>query len=225
MSPIGYRKINKNTGEEVAGKDVVKGYKYAPHRYVIVSEEDFRRASPERTQRIDILRFVDPERIDPAFFERPYYLEPAAKSEKPFALLREAMRRARKAAVATLVLRARQHLALLIPRGRALVLELMRYSRELRDPEELHLPEEDLSGLGITKEELDMAGRLIEQLSGRWEPERYRDEYREELMSFIERKAKQGGVEVQPEAERERPAQAPRDIMELLKKSLARRAT
>ena len=224
LSPIGYRKINKNTGAEVPSPQIVKGFKYGPDEYVTVSDEDFKKASPERTQRIDIATFIDGSKIDPAMFDRPYYLEPAAKSEKAYALLREAMRRSGKVGIASVVLRARQHLAALLVRGRALTLELLRYTGELRDPDDLHLPDEDIHHLKISEAELKMAERLIEELGGPWRPEQYKDEYRDELLAFIEAKAKAGKtVPAQPGPAKSRPLAASVDIMSLLKRSLAKR--
>ena len=156
-----------------------------------VGEEDFKRASPERTQRIDIAAFVDGSEMTRAS-ERPYFVEPAAKSEKAYALLREAMKRSGKVGIASVVLRARQHLAALIAQGRVLTLELLRYRDELRDPSELRLPDEDLRHLRISEAELKMAERLIEELGGPWRPEQYKDEYRDELLAFIEAKANAG---------------------------------
>lgn len=223
LSPIGYRKINKNTGAEVSSKEIVKGYRWSEDEYVTLSDEDFRKASPEKTQRIDIAAFVDGSKIDPAQFDRPYYLEPAAKSEKAYALLREAMRRAKKVGVATIVLRARQYLAAVIVQGPVLTLELLRYADELRDPSDLRLPGEDLKSLKIRDSELEMAQRLVEELAGPWKPEEFKDEYRTELLAFIERKAKAGDVAPAPPAPaHELPASAPGDIMSLLKKSLER---
>lgn len=222
LSPIGYRKINKSTGDEVPAGRIVKGFRLDDGRYVTLTEEDFRRASPERTQRIEIHSFVDGARIDPAYFERPYYLEPAPKHEKAYALLREAMKRAGRIGVATIVLRARQHLAALMPRGPALTLELLRYPEELRDPGDLHLPAEGSGGL--SEGELAMAERLIEDLAAPWKPERFKDDYRGELLDFIEKKAKAGKAEAGPAAAKPRgSATPPGDIMALLKKSLERR--
>jgi DNA end-binding protein Ku len=224
MSPVGYRKINKSTGEEVPSREVVKGWKTEEGEFVLVGEEDLKRAAPERTNRIDILAFVDADAVPATFFDRPYYLEPAAKSEKAYALLREAMRRAGKTGIATVVLRARQYLCAVIPMGPALVLELLRYADELRDPGDLHLPGEDLKRLKVTEGELNMAGKLIEELAKPWRPEEYRDEYRAELLSFLEKKARAGETEeaAAPAPEAEAKAKAPpADIMSLLKRSLA----
>lgn len=221
LSPIGYRKVSKSTGEEVPRARIVKGYRLDDGRYVTLSEEDFRRASPERTQRIEIQAFVDGSKIEPAYFDRPYYLEPAAKSEKAYALLREAMKRSGKAGIATIVLRAREHLAALIARGPALTLELLRYREELRDPADLRLPDESLA---LPESEVAMAQRLVEELSAPWRPEAYKDHYRGELLAFIEKKAKAGKAEAGPEVpEARESATPPEDIMSLLKKSLASR--
>jgi DNA end-binding protein Ku len=222
LAPIGYRKINKLTGQDVPSREIVKGFKRAPNEFVVLTDDDFKKASPERTQRIDITAFVDGGRIAPAHYSRPYYLEPAAKSEKAYALLREAMRRADKVGIASVVLRAKQHLAALIVQGPVIMLELLRFPSELSDPADLHLPDEDLARLKISDAELKMAERLIEDLSAPWKPEQYKDEYRSELLEFIEAKAKAGKSRTGPAVTAEaRPLEAPADIMSLLKKSLA----
>ena len=221
MSPIGYRKVNKKSGEDVPKDDVVRAYEYEKGQFVVVDEADFKKASPERSQLIEIKAFVDASSIDPAYFEKPYYLEPAAKSGKVYALLREVMKRQDKIGVATVVIRAKEYLAALIPRGAMLELCLLRYSHELADPEELKLPEEDLKKLRLSEGELKMAERLVEDLSAPWKPEQFHDVYREELMEFIRKKASAGkGVEVRLPKE-PKAAEAPSDIMALLKRSVA----
>jgi DNA end-binding protein Ku len=222
MSPVGYRKVNKSTGKDVPSDAVVKGWKTETGEFVLVGDQDLKAAAPERTERIDIMAFVDSGDVSPAFFERPYYLEPAAKSEKAYALLREAIRRAGKTAIATVVLRAKQYLCAVFPQGPVLVCELLRYADELRDPSDLHLPGEDLKKLKVSESELSMAGRLIEELAKSWNPEEYHDEYRGKLLEFLERKAREGETETAnapaPETEAKAP---PADIMSLLKRSLA----
>lgn len=221
MSPIGYRKVNKKTGDEVPKDDVVRAYEYEKGRFVVMDEEDFKKASPERSQLIEIKAFVDASAIDPAYFEKPYYLEPSAKSGKVYALLREVMRRSRKIGIATVVIRAKEYLAALIPRGPLLELCLMRYPHELADPEDLKLPEDDPKKLRLSEGELKMAERLVEDLSGPWTPEDFRDVYRDELMEFIRKKASAGeGVEVRLPKAAKAP-EAPADIMALLKQSVA----
>ena len=221
LSPIGYRKVNKSTGADVPRDKIVKGYRLEDDRYVTLTNEDFKRASPERTQRIEIQTFIDGSKIDPAQFEKPYYLEPAPKNEKAYALLREAMKRTGKVGIATLVLRARQYIAALIPQGPVLTLEMLRYSEELRDPSELRLPAEDLK---LPENELAMAERLIDELAGPWKPASFKDDYHDELLAFIERKAKAGKAQAAPDVPESAPrGTPPTDIMALLKKSLESR--
>ena len=221
MSPIGYRKVNKATGEEVPRERITRGFEYGKGRYVIVSDADLRRASPERTQQIAITSFVDPAEVQPKYFDRPYYLEAVPKQEKGYALLREMMRKSGKIAVATVVIHTRQHLATLMAEEDVLVLDLLRYPQELRDPSRLNLPGKSLKALGVSDKELKMAERLVEQMVEPWEPEKYRDEYRDELTAFIRKRAKAGKIE-KPEVEEPAPRKAGKviDIMSLLKQSV-----
>lgn len=221
MSPIGYKKINKVTGEEVPKQDLVKAYEYAEGQWVTVSDEDLKRASPERTQRVDISAFVDAADIDPAYFDKPYYLEPAPRSEKVYALLREALARADKVGIATVVVRSREYLAALMPRDRALVLNLLRWPHELREPNELKLPDADLKKLKVSEAELKMAERLIDDLAAPWDPAQYKDKYHAEVLAFIRRKAEQGEAAAVAAAPKAEKIEAPADIMALLKASVA----
>jgi DNA end-binding protein Ku len=221
MSPIGYRKVNKATGEEVPRERITRGLEYNKGRYVIVSDADLRRASPERTQQIAITSFVDPAGVLPKYFDRPYYLEAVPKQEKGYALLRETMRKSGKMAIATVVIHTRQHLAALMAEEDVLVLELLRYLQELRDPSRLNLPGKNLKSLGISDKELKTAERLVEQMVEPWDSSKYRDEYRDELTAFIRKRAKAGKIE-EPEAEEPAPRKAGKviDIMSLLKQSV-----
>ena len=223
FSPVGYQRINKSTGEEVAWDDIVKGYEYEDGEYVVLGDEDFRRANPEATQTVDIVGFVDLADIDPMYFDRPYYLAPTKGGEKAYAILREALAQTRKAGIAKVVLRTREHLAAVIPRGQALVLELLRFDYELRDAKSLDLPGKKLDDLKVSKREIEMAGKLIEGMVDQWDPSQYKDEYREDLMARIEEKVKKGETEEIPEPE-EVPSEAAEpqviDIMDLLKRSL-----
>jgi DNA end-binding protein Ku len=224
-SPIGYQKISKRTGKPVPAERIVRGFEYRDGRYVVVSDADLRRASPERTQRIDILSFVEVGEIPPIYFDRPYYLEPAKGGERGYALFREALRRAGQVAVATVVVKTRQHLAAVVVQGNVLVLDLLRYAAELRDPSRLRVPGGNLKALRIPDRELEMAVRLIGEMTEPWKPERYRDEYRDELLAFIRKRARAGKLAAAPEAPEE-PAKARRaeviDIADLLQKSLAK---
>jgi DNA end-binding protein Ku len=223
-SPIGYQKISKRTGKPVPADRIVRGFEYTSGRYVIVTDEDLRRASPERTQRIDVLAFVEAGAIAPVYFDRPYYLEPARGGERGYALFREALRRSEKLAVASVVVKTRQHLAAVLAQERILVLNLLRYASELRDPARLRVPAEGRKALRIPERELQMAERLIAEMTAAWDPGRYQDEYREDLLAFVRKRGRAGRVAEAPEAAEEEAA--PRradiiDIAELLKRSLA----
>ncbi|HEX5529046.1 MAG TPA: Ku protein [Methylomirabilota bacterium] len=226
-SPIGYQKISKRTGKPVPADRIVRGFEYQDGRYVVVSDADLHRASPERTQRIDVVSFAEAGEIPPIYFDRPYYLEPARGGERGYALFREALRRSGRVAVATVVVKTRQHLAAIVVHDRVLVLDLLRYASEVRDPSRLRVPGPGLKG--ISEREIRMAERLIADMTERWKPERYRDEYRDELLAFIKKRGRAGKLASTPEAEAaEEPARRPRadviDIADLLQKSLARGA-
>jgi DNA end-binding protein Ku len=227
-SPIGYQKISKRTGKPVPADRIVRGFPYQDGRYVVLSDADLRRASPERTQRIDVLSFVEAAEIPLTYFDRPYYLEPARGGERGYALFREALRRTGRVAVATVVVKTRQHLAAILVQDRVLVLDVLRYASELRDPSRLRVPGPNLKVLRVSDRELRMAERLITEMTGPWEPERYRDEYRDELMAFIKKRGRAGRLASAAEPEKE-PARRPRadviDIADLLRKSLAGKAS
>src|SRR5262245_19231288 len=172
-SPIGYRKVNKSTGAEAPASRIARGFEYAKGRYVIVTDEDLLRASPERTQRIDILWFAGQSEIDPRYFERPYYLAPSApKNDKGYVLLREALRKTGKVGIASVVIRARQHLAALFPCDGALVLNTLRYPSELRNAADLALPGRNAPDLGITPKDREMPERRISDMVEPWAPEK-----------------------------------------------------
>ena len=222
LAPVGYQRVNKASGKEVPWEDVVKGYEYEDDKYVVLSEEDFRRANPEAAKTVDIVAFVDLAEIAPLYFETPYYLGPSKRGEKAYALLRDAMAKAGKAGIATVVIRTKQYLAALMPQDEALVLNTLRYYKELKKPEELELPEK-LKGQKPTSKELDMALRLIEDMAGEWQPEQYHDTYHEDLLKRIEEKVKAGQTEeiTQPGKEEKAPKGAEViDLMSLLKKSV-----
>jgi DNA end-binding protein Ku len=223
-SPIGYQKISKRTGKPVPGDRIVRGVEQTNGRYVVVSDTDLRRASPERSQRIDILAFVEATAIPPLYFDRPYYLEPARGGERGYALFREALRRSGKLAVASVVVKTRQYLAAVLVHDRVLVLDVVRYASELRDPSKLRLPGTALKALRISDRELKMAERLVDEMTEDWEPEKYHDEYRDELLAFIKKRGRAGQLTSAPETE-EKPAKRKRaeviDIAGLLQRSLA----
>lgn len=218
LSPIGYKRINKKTGKDVEWENIVKGYEYETDQYVVLSEEDFKRANVEATQTIDITDFVDADEIPSYYFERPYFLEPIKKGEKSYALLRETLKRTGKIGIANVVIHTRQHLAALMPHKNVLVLNLMRFANELRDPSELKLPESSAA----SDKEIEIAEQLVNGMSGKFEPKKYHDTYHDDLLALIERKVKAGDTETISDE----PVEAPRkgaeviDLMSLLKRSV-----
>jgi DNA end-binding protein Ku len=222
LAPVGYKRVNKSTGKEVPWDDVVKGYEYKDDKYVVLSDEDFRRANPEAAKTVDIHAFVELGSIAPQYFETPYYLKPGKRGEKPYALLRETMKKADKAGIATVVIRTKQYLAALVAQDELLILNTLRYADELKEPSELEVP-----SAKVTAKELDMAMRLVDDMSGEWDPKEYKDTFRQDLLKRIEQKVKAGETEeiTEPEKER-RPEKGAEviDLMSLLKKSVAHKA-
>ena len=222
LAPIGYRKVNKTTGEEVPREDVVRGFSAGEHGWVLVDDEDLKRASPERTQRIDIQAFVAGDEIDPVHFDRPYWLTPLGKDTKGYALLRATLQKSKRVGIATVVIQARQHLAALFARGRLLVLDLLRYADELRPTADLEAPPEDLKASHISPKEVAMAEQLVESMVEPWKPEQYHDEYRRDLLAYLKDRARRGAVEPEAAPPAKKRAEAPvLDMMALLKQSLA----
>lgn len=219
LSPVGYERVNKKSGKPVPWGDIVKGYEFEPGEYVVLQKEDFERAAPEATQTIDIVDFVDAEQIEPAFYEKPYYLAPLKKSQKGYALLREALEKTKKVGIAKVVIRTKQRLAAVIPRDKVLVLDILRYPHEIRDADNLELPESGKKA-GVDPREIEMAVRLVEGMTGEWQPDKYKDDYYDALMKVIEEKAKTGQVEaIEAPATPAAPKES-KDLMSLLKRSL-----
>jgi DNA end-binding protein Ku len=220
MAPVGYQRINKGSGKVVPKEQIVKGYQYEKGHYVLLSDEDFRQANPKGTQTVEIVAFVDAGSIAPPYFETPYRLAPGKRGEKGYALLREAMRETRKIGIAQVVIRTKQHLAALMVWGDMLLLETLRWADEILSADEFELP--SAKQAGITPKELDLAKRLVEDLSAEWKPEQYKDTYRADLLAQIERKIKAGKTEevtLAPRGRREEGAQII-DLMQALKQSI-----
>jgi DNA end-binding protein Ku len=224
LAPIHNQRVNSETGEEVPWDEIVKGYEYEAGHWVTLSDDDFRSANVAATQTIDILGAVCREDIPVEYFNKPYYLRPATAGRKAYALLRESLRADGRVAVAKVVIRTRQHLALLVPEGDALILELVRYPYELRATEDLELPSTDVSAIGVTEAELAMAKQLVTSMETDWNPgdEAYRDTYHDDLLALIKRKAAGKEPEAAPALEEQPEAQVV-DIMSLLKKSIEER--
>lgn len=220
FAPVGYQRINKRTGKVVEWADIVKGYQYEKGKYVALSEEDFRQANVKATQTIDIQQFVEQASIPPEYFETPYFLAPGKGGAKVYALLREALKKSKKAAVATFVMRGRQHLAMVHPNGNTLVLNTLRFEEEIRSADDLDLPGKDS---GVTPKELAMAERLIDDMTGEWNPSAFKDTYSRDLLARVKEKIKNREAHKLTPAEKTRePRESAQviDLMEVLKKSL-----
>ena len=218
-SPIQFARVCARDGKPVAWEDLVKGFEYAKGQFVVLTKEDFAAAAVEKTRTVDILDFVDADEIDDRFFETPYYLVPAKGGERAYALLREAMRETRRIGIAKFILREAMHLAAIEVIGNAIVLTLMRFADELADPAELSLPGDS----PVRKQELEIAKSLVSNLNAHWDPSRYTDEYRDNLMRII--KGKMKGRRVEFEARPERREGKVLDLMERLRASLAQTAS
>ncbi len=216
-SPIRYARICRKGGEEVAWKDIVKGYEYREGDYIVLSPKDLEGVDPKKTKTIDIKQFSAEAEIDIRYFEKPYYLEPVKGGEKAYALLRESLERSSKVAVALWVFHGREHLGAIKPVGKALVLDQMRFPTDLRSGAELNLP----SDSGITEKEVEVALALIQQQTKHFAAEDFHDTYTEELEDVI--KAKTKGKK--PAASKSKPAERTesKDLMEKLKASLSKK--
>lgn len=184
--PVRYERVCQKEGKPVAWEDLVKGYEYAKGQFVVLTKDDFKTAALEKTKTIDILDFVDPKEIDERYFETPYYLQPGKGADRAYVLLREAIRTSEKIGIAKIILRDAQHLAAVEAIGDALVLTMMRFADELADLSEFNFPKKAELRAG----ELKMAQQLIENLVSEWQPDKYTDEYKENLLRVINAKVK-----------------------------------
>lgn len=218
MAPIGYKRVNKRTGEEVPSEEIAKAAEAAEGAWVLLEDDEIKAAAAESTRSIDIVAFVGADELDPRYFVRPYYVAPEKRTAKAYALLRETLRRSGKIGIAKVVLRTRQYIGALIVRGDILVLELLRYADEIRGTSDFDLPKADLAALGVGDKEMKMAELLVSSLEEAWEPAQYKDEFREQLERVIDEKARTGQVAARPSEEA--AVAEPVDIMALLQKSL-----
>jgi DNA end-binding protein Ku len=218
LSPVSYKRVTEKDGKEVPWDQIVKGYEYEKGKYVVLKDEDFERVDLEATQTVDIQDFVHQEEIDPIFFYKPYYLEPQKGGDKAYVLLRDALKDSGKVGIAKVVIKTREYLAGVKPEDGVLVLELMHFADELADSGKLHIPKK----IEVGKREMNMAKSLIDSMSSKWNPEKYKDDYRQALMEVIEEKVEAGGKEIE-----EKPKKAPKptkviDLVSVLQKSLDR---
>ncbi len=223
MDPVGYKRINKRTGEEISSDNIVKGIEYEDGQYVILSPEEIQAAYPKTTQTIEIESFVDAQEIPMVFLERPYYVSPINRGAKVYALLREILRKTGKVGIAKVVIQTKQHLAMLAPSGPALVLDLLRWGDEIRPWDELNLPAEGVEEVGITAKEMTMAEQLVADMSGHFKPEEFRNSFRDQIMELVEDKAKAGHTELVRQPESTETAETGAqiyDLTEMLRRSL-----
>jgi DNA end-binding protein Ku len=212
---IKMQRINPLTGEEVPYERLVKGFEVGPDRYVVVEPDELEALEPRRTKTIDILDFVQLADIDPIFYDHPYYLAPGAGGSKPYKLLLDAMRETGKVAIAKVVIRQKEALVALRPHGDLLQMDTLIYFDEVVPQDRIdELPDE---GVEVTDRELAIAKQLVESLATEWDPEQYRDEYREKVLQLIEQKAAGEEIAVQPETQEAAPVP---DLMSALKASL-----
>ena len=222
MDRVGYKRINKTTGEDIDSENIVKGVEYEKGNYVVISDDEIKAAHPKATQTVDIVAFVDAKDISFLYIDTPYYLTPDRRGEKVYALLRETLIETGKVGIANVVLRNKQHLAVVMPLGKALVMNTLRWADEVRGVEYLEMKDEALDA-DLNPRELDMAKRLVEDMSEEWNPAQYKDTFQDKIMDLVETKAREGKIEAVggPEEAVDRRSADVIDLTELLKRSLA----
>ncbi|MDQ0025025.1 DNA end-binding protein Ku [Variovorax paradoxus] len=222
MDPVGYKRINKRTGKEIDKDDIVKGFEYEDGKYVVISPEEIEAIYPRTTQTIEIQRFIDANEIPFVYLERPYYVAPINKGQKVYALLREVLVKTGKVGLAKVVIATKQHLAALVPAGEVLVLNLLRWGDEVKSLAGLDLPAAGVKGAKVNASEMKMAEQLVKDMSGKWNPDEFKDEFKHAVMKVVEKKVKAGDTETVIEPEEEAPAEGAEiiDLTELLTRSL-----
>lgn len=227
-APIRYERVNEETGEEVPWKEIVKAFEYDKGSYVVIEEADIAAASPDNKESVDIDTFVDADSIGAQFYEKPYILEPGKKAEKGYVLLREVLKRSGKVGIGRVVIRTREYLAAVMPHGEALLLMILRYAQELVDPADYKLPEGGLAKWKISPREIDMAEQLIKSMSSQWQPDSYKDDFRQRLHKVIEQRVKSKKVVRGKDTDEaklpENAATNVIDFAELLKRSLSKKS-
>lgn len=227
FAPVGYKRYNKVTNKEVTQQDIVKGYAYEKDEYVVLTDADLKKANPESTQTIDILSFVESKDIPVIFFEQPYYLVPSKGGEKVYALLRQTLERSGKLALGQVVIRTKQHLAALMPFKDAIVLNLLRYQEEIRELPEIPLLKAGKQSL-VSAKEVDMALSLVKDMTENWDPSRYQDTYRQDILALVKKKVKAKQTHTLTESSEPEQKKATSDnvvdLVQLLKESLGKKA-
>ncbi|WP_295992814.1 Ku protein [Rugamonas sp.] len=216
FSPVGFKRYNKGNGKEVSWDHIVKGYEYQDGEYVVLTDEDLKRANVGATQTIDIVAFVDAADVALIYYEQPYYLAPGKGGDKVYALLRETLRKSGKIGIATVVIRTKQHLCALVCMDDAIMLNTLRYDSEIRDAGELSLPSSTLKTAGISDKELQMALSLVEGMAEQWKPSQYHDTYHDDVLALVQKKIKAGQTKAITVAEPERQAASGGNVIDLV---------
>jgi DNA end-binding protein Ku len=216
MSPVNYKRVAEADGKEVPWDQIVKGYEYEKEKFVVIKDEDFKRVDIEATQTVDIVSFVELEEVNPLFFHKPYYMEPQKGGDHAYVLLRDALKETGKIGIAKVVIKTRQHLAAVKPQDEGLMLELMHFASELKDVDEFKRPRE----AKIAKKEIDMAKALIDSMTEKWNPEAYKDEYREALQKMIEDKIEHGDQPLPKKTASKKHPSNVIDLVEVLQQSM-----
>jgi DNA end-binding protein Ku len=216
LSPVNYKRVAEADGKEVPWDDIVKGYEYEKGKFVVLNEADFARVDVEATQTVDITDFVKLEEVNPVFFHKPYYMEPEKGGDKAYVLLREALRSSGRIAIAKVVIKTRQYLAAVKPQENGLMLELMHFADELIDVSEFKVPK----ARDVGKKEREMAEALVASMSAKWDPDKYRDDYKDALEKLIEAKIEKGDKEPATKLARRPKATNVIDLVSVLQKSL-----
>ncbi|MCW8442890.1 Ku protein [Fluoribacter gormanii] len=224
-SRVHYQRISEKSGKEVPWDQVVKGFEFEKDRYIIVDEKKFEKASPDLFKAINIEEFVDFQEIDSLYLMKPYYLIPESKNKKAYVLLRESLKKTNKAGVAKVIIRTKESICLILPHQYALLLYLIHFKDELRDENEMEVPKEDFKNYKISQSEIKMAVTLIDEMTAKWQPEKYHNEYREALQKWLDQQiAKQPAIKAneEPEIAQENSADVV-DFISLLKESMRKR--
>ena len=221
-APVKYERVNAETGEEVPWKEIVKAFEYSKGNYVVLEPEDLANAASENREVIDIEAFVDREQITPAYIEKPYVLVPGKKAEKGYVLLREVLKKTGKVGIGRVVIRTKEYLSMVLPQEDALLLMLLRFPEEVVSLEEYNVPEGDAAKWKVTPKEMEMATTLLESMASDFNPDDYKDEFKERLTAAIKKRLKQKGATTTVEEETAAPEATTNvvDFMSLLKKSL-----
>ncbi len=222
MDRVGYKRINKTTGEEIEPENIVRAIAYDRQQYVVLTDEEIQSRLAQSTQTIEIESFVELADIPLVYYERPYYLSPAGQADKAYSLLRETLARTQRAGIARVVIHTKQHLAAIVPEGSALVLALLRWADQIRSAEDLALP----AATDLSEKELAIASQLVETMSEPWQPERFEDRFRAQVMALAKEKTRTGHIEAMKGSEAG-PAGGEGaqviDLTELLRRSLQAR--